>query len=294
MTGAPESGSPVSHRASWVMARGRRLDLISTRVMGIVNVTPDSFSDGGSFMDHGRAIDHGLAMIDQGADILDIGGESTRPGAEEISVLEERKRVIPVVAGISKQAQVPLSIDTTKAEVAAEALEAGAVVINDVSGLHGDPEMARLAARSGAGLVLMHMRGCPRTMKDRARYVDLVGEVISELEASVHVALEAGAAPETIVLDPGIGFAKDARQSLVLLRYLSEVRALGYPVLVGPSRKSFIGAVTGAPVDRRVPGTISSAVSAALSGARVIRVHDVEEAVQALRVADAIRTAGDE
>lgn len=277
---------------SWRLV-DRSIDLLATKIMGIVNVTPDSFSDGGAFLDPGRAAAHAELLVDRGASLIDVGGESTRPGAPEVSSREEAQRVIPVLREIGRRVSVPISIDTTKAAVARAALDAGATIVNDVSGMRLDPKMPRLVAASGAGVVLMHMRGRPRTMQSRTDYEDVVKDVLYELSSMVESAIEAGVEASRIVVDPGIGFAKTAAQSLLLLKRLDVLATLGRPILVGPSRKSFIGAVTGAPVENRLSGTIASVVAAVLGGARIVRVHDVPEAVQASAVADAIRTACD-
>jgi len=261
-------------------------------VMGIVNVTPDSFSDGGRYLDPGSAVAHGEALAEAGAAILDVGGESTRPGADAVSAEDEIARVVPVVLGLAKTG-VPVSIDTTKADVARAAIEAGAVMVNDVSGLTADPALARVVAEAGVALVVMHMRGDPRTMQAQTDYDDLEGEVIEGLAASLGRAVEAGIVAERIVVDPGIGFAKTAEQNLVLLGRVGALSVLGRPILVGPSRKSFIGHLTGAPADTRLPGTLAAVCAAVTSGAHIVRVHDVAETVQALAVTDAIRTARD-
>ncbi len=260
--------------------------------MGILNVTPDSFSDGGSFLDHSAACAHALKLVEQGADIIDVGGESTRPGAEKVSEDEEMARVIPVIRELSSRATIPISIDTSKAAVAQAALEAGAAAVNDVSALSMDSEMAGAVARSGAGLVLMHMRGTPETMRTRCNYSCVPTEVAAELSRSLEAALAAGVDPGQVVVDPGIGFAKTVEQNLLLLRHLDVLHELGRPILIGPSRKSFIGAVTLAPVDRRLPGTLAAVVAGVLKGARIVRVHDVAETVQAVRLVDAMLDAG--
>lgn len=268
----------------------RVLDLDGhSRVMGIVNVTPDSFSDGGRYLDPGRAAAHGAALAEAGAAILDVGGESTRPGADEVAVDEEIRRVVPVVRRLADAGHL-VSVDTRKAAVARAALDAGAVMVNDVSGL-SDPEMASAVAAARAGLVVMHMRGTPATMQQDTRYEDVVGEVLLGLARAVADALEAGVEEARVVVDPGIGFAKTAEQNLVLLRRLPALLALGRPILVGPSRKAFIGRLTGAPPEARLPGTLAAVVLAARGGARLLRVHDVAEAVQALAVTDAVLAA---
>ncbi len=259
---------------------------MNPKLMGVVNVTPDSFSDGGLFLDAEAAIDHGRELAEQGAEILDIGGESTRPGAEEVSAEEELARVAPVVAGLAEAATV--SIDTSKVAVAEAALDAGATIVNDVTALRGDPEIGALCAERDAGLVLMHMQGDPRTMQEAPTYDDVVDDVKVFLAERMQSAIDAGVAEERIWLDPGIGFGKNLDHNLELLRRLGELRELGRPLVVGASRKSFIGKIDGSAVGDRLGGTIASSVLAAAEGADILRVHDVDEVAQALRVAGAI------
>ncbi len=255
--------------------------------MGVVNVTPDSFSDGGLYLDPEAAIAHGRELAAAGAEILDVGGESTRPGAEAVSAEEELARVVPVVEGLA-ELDAEVSVDTSKARVAAAALEAGAAIVNDVTALRGDPEMAGLCAERGATVVLMHMLGDPRTMQDDPRYDDVVAEVEAFLAERLEAAVAAGIAEERVWLDPGIGFGKTAAHNLELLRRLGELRELGRPLVVGTSRKSFIGRVDGSAAGERLGGTIASSVLAAAEGAAVLRVHDVAELRQALAVAAAV------
>lgn len=262
-------------------------------VMGIVNLTPDSFSDGGLLRDVEEALDRARAMVAAGARMLDVGGESTRPGAREVPEREELARVLPFLERSVGEVGVPLSVDTRKAAVARAALEAGAAVVNDVSALAHDPRMASVVAETGAGAVLMHMRGDPATMEALTDYGDVRAEVAAELEAAVARAGAAGVDRRALVLDPGIGFAKTATQSLELLSDLGPLRALGFPILVGPSRKSFLGAVLGVPPLERAAGTAAACVVAYLGGARIFRVHDVEPVAQALAVAHAIATASE-
>ncbi|HEU4905029.1 MAG TPA: dihydropteroate synthase [Solirubrobacterales bacterium] len=254
--------------------------------MGVVNVTPDSFSDGGKFLDPEAAVAHGRELVQQGAAILDVGGESTRPGAVEVDAGEERARAEPVVTGLAGVATV--SIDTSKAAVAEAALDAGASIVNDVTALRGDAEMAGLCAERGAGVVLMHMQGDPRTMQAEPQYGDVVEDVKAFLAGRVEVAVAAGVAEERIWVDPGIGFGKTLEHNLELLRRLGELRELGRPLVVGTSRKSFIAKVDETPVEQRLGGTIASSVLAAAEGADVLRVHDVAEMAQAAKVASAI------
>ncbi len=259
----------------------------SPRLMGVVNVTPDSFSDGGLYFDAERAIAHGEELVRDGADILDVGGESTRPGAELVSAEEERARVEPVVAALAAAGH-EVSIDTSKLTVAEAALDGGARIVNDVTALRADPEIAGLCAERGAGLVLMHMQGDPRTMQENPTYDDVVDDVKSFLAERVEVAVAAGVREERIWLDPGIGFGKTLDHNLELLRRLGELRALGRPLVVGASRKSFIGGIDDSQVGDRIGGTIASSVLAAAEGADVLRVHDVAEVAQAAKVAAAI------
>jgi dihydropteroate synthase len=254
--------------------------------MGVVNVTPDSFSDGGRYLDADVAIRHGEKLVGDGADVLDVGGESTRPGAEPVGEAEELRRVEPVVARLAGKATV--SIDTSKAAVAVAALDAGASIVNDVTALRGDPEMAGLCAERGIGVVLMHMPGNPRTMQDEPRYDDVVDDVRAFLAERVEFAMGEGIAEERIWLDPGIGFGKRLEHNLELLRRLKELRELGRPLVVGTSRKSFIGRVDGSKVEDRIGGSIASSVLAAMEGADVLRVHDVVEMAQAAKVAAAV------
>jgi dihydropteroate synthase len=254
--------------------------------MGVVNVTPDSFSDGGLYLDPEAAIAHGEELVAQGAEILDIGGESTRPGAVEVDAGEELRRVGPVIAALAGKTSV--SIDTSKAVVAEAALDGGAEIVNDVTALRGDPEIGALCAERGAGLVLMHMQGNPRTMQENPTYDDVVDDVKAFLSERMEFAVGAGVDEERIWLDPGVGFGKTLEHNLELLRRLGELRSLGRPLVVGASRKSFIGKVDGSPAGERLGGTIASSVLAAAEGADVLRVHDVAEVAQAMKVAAAV------
>ncbi len=262
-----------------------------TLVMGVVNVTPDSFSDGGEFLDPARAVEHAAELVREGADVLDIGGESTRPGAAAVSAEEECDRVVPVLDGLVGVG-VPISIDTSKAEVAEAALDAGASWVNDVTALRADPALGPLCADRGCEVVLMHMLGDPRTMQDDPRYGDVVDDVRSFLADRIEVAVSAGIAEERIWVDPGIGFGKTVEHNLELLRRLGELRSLGRPILVGASRKSFIGKISGREPGERVGGTIATTVVAAAGGADAIRVHDVRATRDALRVKEAILAGG--
>jgi dihydropteroate synthase len=258
---------------------------MNPRLMGVVNVTPDSFSDGGLFLDAEAAIAHGLRLAEQ-AEILDVGGESTRPGAEEVSVEEELARVEPVIDALAATATV--SVDTSKLAVAEAALDGGASIVNDVTALRRAPEIAALCAERGAGLILMHMLGDPRTMQDDPSYEDVVDDVKAFLAERLEVALAAGVEEDGIWLDPGIGFGKTLEHNLELLRRLGELRELGRPLVIGTSRKSFLGKIDGSRVEDRLGGTVASSVLAAANGADVLRVHDVAETAQAVGVAEAI------
>ena len=261
-------------------------------LMGIVNATPDSFSDGGRFLDADAAVAHALRLAEEGADLVDVGGESTRPGAPPVPEVEELRRVVPVVERLRALGfPLPISVDTAKAEVARAALAAGAHLVNDTSGL-GDPDLGRAVAAAGVPIVLMHMRGTPADMQAHAEYHDVAQEVAAELEDVLARAVAAGIARERTILDPGIGFAKTAEQSIELLARVGELRRLGRPLLVGPSRKSFIGKLTGAPAGERVPGTIAAVTACVLAGVEMVRVHDVAACRQAARVAAALREAG--
>jgi len=261
-------------------------------IVGVLNVTPDSFSDGGRYLDPDAGVEHALRLAAEGADLVDIGGESTRPGAPEVTEEEELGRIMPVLERLAAaRFPVPISVDTSRGAVARAALALGASMVNDVRAL-ADPELARVVAEAGVAVVLMHMRGTPRDMRDRAVYRDVVSEVRSELSSAMARAVRAGVREDRIVLDPGIGFAKTAEQSIELLARLPDLAVLGRPLLVGPSRKSFIGAITGAPAEERLPGTLAAVTAAVLGGATFIRVHDVAAARQAARVAAALRASG--
>jgi dihydropteroate synthase len=260
-------------------------------VMGVVNVTPDSFSDGGRFLDPAAAIDHGLRLAAEGADILDVGGESTRPGSDRVGADVELERVLPVVRGLCGRAGIPVSIDTMKAGVAEAALAAGATFVNDVTALRHDPRMAAVVASAGAGLCLMHMRGEPRTMQDDPRYGDVTAEVGAFLAERAGHAESAGVRPEMICLDPGIGFGKTGAHNLTLLRRLDEIVALGYPVLVGVSRKRFLAAATGDEDGDRLAAGIAANLEALRRGAWMVRVHDVREMRAAVAVVRAVEDA---
>ena len=273
--------------STWRHAHGS-LDASRPLLMAILNLTPDSFSDGGDLPDLASSLARAQALAAEGADILDVGGESTRPGAEPVSPDEELDRVLPFIEAATERISLPISIDTRRSEVAWAAVRAGASIVNDVTGLRGDPEMPEMCARSGAGVVVMHMRGTPRTMAELARYDDVVEDVAAELAESVAVARAAGVSDDAIVLDPGLGFAKTAEQSYELLRGLHRLTEPGFPVLVGPSLKSFLEAVLHVGPKDRVDGTVAACVSAYARGARIFRVHDVGTVRRALAVAEAI------
>ena len=256
--------------------------------MGILNVTPDSFSDGGLYLDAEAAAERGLSLAADGADIIDIGGESTRPGADAVPADEEIRRVVPVVEALRKRSPVLISVDTTKADVARHALAAGADIINDISALRFDPGLAGVVAGAGAGLVLMHMKGTPRTMQVAPSYEDLLGEVRGFLEHRLREAVAAGIPAERILVDPGIGFGKRLEHNLTLINRLEVFEDLGRPLVLGPSRKSFIGKILNAPPQERLEGTIAAAVVGVVRGAHILRVHDVREVGRALRIAEAI------
>ncbi|HET6851642.1 MAG TPA: dihydropteroate synthase [Pyrinomonadaceae bacterium] len=274
----------IKHR---VLPTGER-----TLIMGILNVTPDSFSDGGQFFSIDSALAHAEQMIAEGADIIDVGGESTRPGGEPVSIDEEIMRVVPVIKALVQRTDTPVSVDTTKSEVARAALDAGAAIINDISALRFDFYVADAVARAGAGLVLMHSRGTPATMHRLPPVADVMEEVTSSLRASVHMAERRGVKRESIVIDPGIGFGKTQDQNLELIARLDQLIAAfpDYPLLIGTSRKSFIGRILGnAPPEERLHGTMATITAAILKGAHIVRVHDVKAAAETIRVALSIR-----
>jgi dihydropteroate synthase len=270
---------------------GRRTFDLAKRgvIMGVINVTPDSFSDGGNFTAASAAVDHGLRLVDEGAEILDIGGESTRPGAPPVTAEEELRRVLPVIEGLAAKTGAALSIDTSKASVAYAAVAAGAEIINDVTALQGDDDMARVAAESACAVVLMHMRGTPRTMQQDPHYDDVVAEVSAHLAQRVDAARAAGIVADRIAIDPGIGFGKTVEHNLQLIAGLGRFAALGHPVLLGVSRKSFLATAAQCPnvEDRDVPTAVLTAEGYRL-GARIFRVHAVQPNVQALRLAEAL------
>jgi dihydropteroate synthase len=263
-----------------------------TRIMGILNVTPDSFSDGGSFYRFDAAVAQAEKMAEEGADILDIGGESTRPGAEAIPEEEEARRVMPVIEYLVKRIETPISIDTCKAGIARRALDAGAQIVNDVSALRYDPEMVNVVAENGCPLILMHMLGAPKSMQENPQYEALVPEIIAFLKSRIDFASKEGVKPEQIIVDPGIGFGKTVEHNLEILRGLAQFKALGRPLLVGPSRKSTIGKILGAEVEDRVEGTAAAVTVSIINGAHLVRVHDVKQMARVARMTDAIMRVG--
>ena len=260
-----------------------------TLVMGILNITPDSFSDGRKYELVDKAVQFALQMEDEGADIIDIGGESTRPGANSVSVLEECSRVLPVIEGLKAKSEVLISIDTYKSDVARQSIKAGAEMVNDISGMTFDSYMAKLISESKLPVVLMHIKGTPKNMQVNPNYDDLIKEVSDYLRDRVKFAKENGVKEWQIILDPGIGFGKRVEDNFQLLRELNVIEELGFPVLVGPSRKSFIGLTLNLPVDKRMEGTAAAVTAGILNGARIVRVHDVKEMKQVVKITDKIR-----
>ena len=269
--------------------RGKSLTLgLHTHIMGILNVTPDSFSDGGCYLDVERAVAHAERMVAEGATLIDIGGESSRPGASPVSISEELARILPVIRAIVDTVDVLLSVDTYKAEVARHALEAGAHLINDITALHGDTAMAAVVSEMEAGLILMHMKGTPRTMQQAPEYDDVVSEICDSLQKSIETAESQGITADRIIIDPGIGFGKTMQHNLEILKRLTEFRGLNKPLLIGTSRKSFIGNILDLPVTERVEGTIATVCWAIAHGAEIVRVHDVKANIRAARMTDTL------
>lgn len=263
-----------------------------TLIMGIINATPDSFSDGGRFPTPEMAVEEGLRMVDEGADLIDIGGESSRPGSDPVPEDEELRRVIPIIRGLAGRISVPLSIDTMKAAVARAAIDEGAEIVNDISAMNHDPGMQDVVAEAGAGVVLMHMRGTPKTMQTGdLTYRSLLGEVISFLRERIDAAGKRGIAPVQIMVDPGLGFGKTAMDNARLIKHLRELTILGRPIVIGPSRKSFIGHVTGGGPQERIEGTAAAVTAAIMNGSRVVRVHDVKTMKKVAAMADALVNA---
>ncbi|MBM3241539.1 dihydropteroate synthase [Candidatus Poribacteria bacterium] len=274
----------------WTLeCRGRYLTFGKrTLIMGVLNVTPDSFSDGGLYADADIAVKRAQEMVAQGADIIDVGGESSRPGSDPVSIDEELQRVLPVIKRIAQELDVLISIDTYKSTVAAHALKAGAHIVNDISGLNFDPNMAKLAADTGAPVVLMHIQGTPKNMQIAPQYRELISEIILYLRNSIEHAETAGVSPEKIIIDPGIGFGKTMEHNLEIIRRLKEFRCLGKPILIGTSRKSFIGKILDLPAEERIEGTIATVVSSIINGADIVRIHDVKQVQRAVKMVDAI------
>lgn len=261
-----------------------------TYIMGILNITPDSFSDGGLYFNKESAVEHAIRMEEEGADIIDIGGESTRPGAEPISTEEEIRRVVPVIEALEKKIKVPISIDTYKAGVAEKALSAGADIVNDISGLRFDPDMPGVVVRYQVPVVIMHIKGTPRDMQVNPTYKALIPEIMDYFREGIEIAKKAGVSEEKIIIDPGIGFGKTVEHNLEIIRRLNEFTGFERPILLGPSRKSFIGKILGdLPVTERLEGTASAVAIGIFSGANIIRVHNVKEMVRVARIADAIK-----
>jgi dihydropteroate synthase len=279
----------LESKKSEMVFRKRKLDFSSrTHLMGVLNVTPDSFSDGGKFFKPEDAINQALRMAEQGADIIDVGGESTRPGADAIPVEEELRRVIPVIKEITKKTDVPVSIDTYKSEVAKEALDAGAEMINDISALRFDPQMKEVAFRYNVPVVLMHIKGTPKNMQDNPFYENLIQEISDYLKESIELAENSGIDEEKIIIDPGIGFGKRLEDNLEIIKNLQKLTSLRKPILVGLSRKSFIGKVLDLPLAERMEGSLAALAVAICNGANILRVHDVKESKRVARMVDAI------
>ena len=263
-----------------------------TLVMGVINTTPDSFSDGGRFGSAQQAIEEGMRMADEGADMIDVGGESTRPGSDPVSVEEELKRVLPVVQGLAARVSIPISVDTMKARVALESLDAGAEIINDVSSFNYDPAMAKAIASAGAGVVLMHMRGMPKVMQQGdLSYPSLIEDITDYLQEKIDKAVLEGIERSRIVVDPGIGFGKTPADNMRLIRHLARFNKLGRPILIGVSRKAFIGLATGGGPSERIEGTAAAVTASILNGAHIVRVHDVSVMKKVVLMADAIKRA---
>ncbi len=282
----------MESKPQYFRACRRTLQLDRTLIMGIVNVTPDSFYDGGRFEDPQAAVAHGLRLVEEGADLLDVGGESSRPGSDPITAEEELRRVLPVITGLRRRLEIPIAVDTWKAPVARAALEAGADLINDISALDWDPQMAPTVASCQAGVILMHIRGRPKTMQQQPFSQNILAEVRQDLERALQRASAHGIAHDRIALDPGIGFGKSLRDNLQILNRLDFLKNFNLPILVGTSRKSFLGQILGVPEEERLWGTAASVAAAILRGADIVRVHDVQPMRMVARVAEAIRGDG--
>ncbi len=271
----------------------RILDLSArTHLMGVLNVTPDSFSDGGKFLKVEDAVRCGIKMAKEGADMIDVGGESTRPGSDPATIEEELSRVIPVIETLSKKIDIPLSIDTYKSQVAKKALEAGAEMINDISALRFDPKMKEVAGEYQVPIVLMHIKGTPKNMQENPYYNDVIKEIIEYLKESIQIAKDVGIQEENIIIDPGIGFGKRLEDNLNILKNLRKFSILNCPILVGPSRKSFIGKILDLPVEERLEGSLAALAVSIMNGANIVRVHDVKESKRVVSIVDAILRAG--
>ncbi len=272
--------------------KNKNFDLSSrTHIIGILNVTPDSFSDGGKFFKFDDAVKQGIKMAEEGADILDIGGESTRPGSNPVSLEEELSRVIPVIESLSKRIDIPISIDTYKAKVAQTALKAGAQMINDISALRFDPEMKKITAEYNVPIVLMHIQGTPRNMQENPWYEDVISEITDYLKESIKIATGAGIDPDKIIIDPGIGFGKRLEDNLNILKNLKRFSILNCPILIGCSRKSFIGKILNLPMGERLEGSLAALAVAVMNGAHIVRVHDIKESKRVVELIDAILKA---
>ncbi len=274
-----------------IHSRGKTLDFTKrTGVMGVINVTPDSFSDAGRFIEPEAAVEQGLKMVEQGADIIDIGGESTRPGSESISAQKEIDRIMPVVEGLVNNAVI--SVDTYKADVAETALEAGIHIINDISAMRFDPRMAGVAKKFNVPVIMMHIKGTPKDMQVNPEYNDLIGEIKSYFEERINYAARSGIPNDNIIIDPGIGFGKRLKDNFIILKRLGDFKDLECPILIGPSRKSFIGNTLNLPSDERVEGTAAAVTAGILFGADIVRVHDVKEMIRVVKIADEISNCG--
>ena len=261
-----------------------------THIMGVLNITPDSFSDGGMHFDKSRAVDHAFRMIDDGADILDIGGESTRPGSEPVSLDEELRRTIPVIKALSKSISIPISIDTYKSDVAVQALESGASIVNDISGMRLDPEMPKVISRFKVPVVIMHIKGTPKNMQVNPVYKSLIPEIMDYFRTGIRLAAKFGIPDDMIILDPGIGFGKTFTHNLEIINNLQQFSLFENPILIGPSRKAFLGKILGdLPVQERLEGTAAAVAISIIKGAHIVRVHDVKEMARVAKVADAIK-----
>lgn len=260
---------------------------IRTNIMGILNVTPNSFFDGGKYSNTSKAVDHALRMIDEGADFIDVGGESTRPGSEPVSVEDEINRVIPVIEQLSKVTNIPISIDTTKSVVAEKALQSGAVIVNDISSYHFDNRMPEVVAKYNASVVLMHTKDKPKTMQQNPEYIDLIGDIKNYLSEAIKISITKSV--KQIFIDPGIGFGKNLEHNVEIFKRLREFQELGYPILIGPSRKSFIGTLLDLPSDERLEGTAAAVAVSIMNGANIIRVHDVKEMKRVSKIVDALK-----